>query len=126
VRYSEAVARAICERMAAGEPWSRICEDRRMPAYAMLYAWKRRHPDFAERVRLAMEAAADRHMDAALEISEEVTKDTVPQAKVRIETLKARTARLDAAAKRAEAAEGAPAVFHIEIVRFGRELGDDA
>ena len=90
VRYSDAVTDAICERMAAGEPWSRIAEDPKMPTYSMLYIWKRKHPQFAEKVRLALEAAADRYMDAALAISEEVTKDTVPQAKVRIDTLKAR------------------------------------
>lgn len=122
VRYSEAVADAICERIAGGEPWSRIAEDPKMPTYSIFYTWKRKHPEFAEKVRIALEAAADRHMDAALAISEEVTKDTVPQAKVRIDTLKARTARLDAAAKRAS--EETPVVFHIEIVRFGREPGD--
>lgn len=127
VRYSEAVAGAICERIAAGETWSRICEDPRMPTYTALYVWKRRHPAFAAQVKLAQEAAADRYMDEALTIADGVTKDTVSQAKVKIDTLRSRTARLDAAAK-GEADKGGPAprtVFNIKIVRFGRFEDDD-
>jgi hypothetical protein len=126
VRYSEAVAAAICERMAAGEPWSRISEDPAMPTYTALYVWKKKHPGFADQVRVAQEAAADRHMDQALAIADEVTKDTVTQARVRIDTLKSRTARLDAAAK-GEGGKDAPrrTVFNIKIVRFGQFEDDD-
>lgn len=127
VRYSEAVAEAICERMAAGEPWSRISQDPRMPTYTALYNWKRKHPAFAEKVRLAQEAAADLHMDQALFIADEVTKDTVSQAKLKIETLKSRTSRLDRAAQgeTEKAGVGARTVFNIKIVRFGAFEDDD-
>ena len=127
VRYSEAVAEAICERMAAGEPWSRISQDPRMPTYTALYNWKRKHPAFAEKVRLAQEAAADLHMDQALSIADEVTKDTVSQARVKIDALKSRTARLDAAARgETRKPEAGPrTVFNIKIVRFGDFEDDD-
>lgn len=126
VRYSEAVARAICERMASGEPWSRICEDPRMPTYTALYVWRKRHPAFAEQVRVAQEAAADLHMDQALCIADEVTKETVTQAKVRIDTLKSRTARLDAAARHEpDIHKPKRTVFQIKIVRFGKFEDDD-
>lgn len=127
VRYSEAVADGICERMAAGEPWSRVSQDPRMPTYTALYNWKRKHPAFAEKVRLAQEAAADLHMDQALSIADEVTKDTVSQAKLKIETLKSRTSRLDRAAQgeSERPGVGARTVFNIKIVRFGEFEDDD-
>ncbi|MFN3513911.1 MAG: hypothetical protein ACK41C_12740 [Phenylobacterium sp.] len=124
-RFGAALAEAICERIAAGESWSRICETPGMPGYTTLYAWRRRHPEFAAQLAQAQEAAADRLMARAVEIAEEATKETLSEAKLKIEALRAMVQRLDRAAGEAPAGE-APArpVFNVKLLKLGEV--DDA
>src|SRR5258708_12640750 len=53
VRYSEALAREICERIARGEVWSRIGGTDGMPEYSTLFLWRKQRPEFAEAFPLA-------------------------------------------------------------------------
>jgi hypothetical protein len=46
VRFSAEVARALCLRVAAGEPLLRVCEDTSMPTRNTVHAWARRRPAF--------------------------------------------------------------------------------
>lgn len=58
VRYSEALAREICERIGRGEIWSRISGTDGMPEYSTLFQWRRK-PEFAEAFALARAAATE-------------------------------------------------------------------
>src|SRR5690606_38220397 len=40
VRYSKVVTAKICERIANGEAWYRICNRDGLPAYGTLYHWE--------------------------------------------------------------------------------------
>ncbi|HKP79730.1 MAG TPA: hypothetical protein VJU34_11465 [Phenylobacterium sp.] len=87
VRYSVAVARKICARLAKGESWSRIANTEGMPSYSALYAWQKRRPEFAEAVAQAREIGADYCADKALEVAAAATKDTVQQDRLFVQTL---------------------------------------
>jgi len=87
VRYSIAVATRICARLAKGESWSRIANTEGMPCYSALYAWQKRHPEFAEAVAQAREIGADYCADKALEVAAAATKDTVQQDRLFVQAL---------------------------------------
>jgi hypothetical protein len=87
IRYGVAVATEICERLAKGESWSRIANTEGMPCYSALYAWQKRHPEFAEAVALAREMGADYCADRALEVAAASTKETVQQDRLFVQTL---------------------------------------
>ena len=44
-RYSKAVTRELCLRIAQGEIWHKICNAGRMPSYTTLYVGLRKYPD---------------------------------------------------------------------------------
>lgn len=46
VRFSAAVGREVCRRVAAGESQSSVCADPAMPSRAALTRWAREHPGF--------------------------------------------------------------------------------
>lgn len=50
IRFSEALATVICERIAQGESLMEICRDEDMPARCTVQAWRRRRPAFRERL----------------------------------------------------------------------------
>jgi hypothetical protein len=87
VRYSKAVTREICKRIAAGEIWFRICNTGRMPSYTTLYAWLDRYPDFAEAYAQAREMAADLRADKALAVAEAATPATVTADRLHVSAL---------------------------------------
>lgn len=92
VRYGVGVASRICERLAQGEPWSRICSDEDMPSYSALYAWQRRYPAFAQLVAEARAQGADYCADKALAVAEAATRDTMQQDRLLVTTLMKRAA----------------------------------
>jgi hypothetical protein len=92
VRYSQAVARKICERLAKGEPWFSICNTDDLPCYASLYTWSDRYPEFAEAVARARQQGADYCADKALAVAEASTKETVQQDRLLVNTLMRRAA----------------------------------
>jgi len=93
VRYSRAVAREICERLAAGEMWFKICNTGRLPSYTTLYDWRRRYPEFAEGYAQAKEMAADLRADKALAVAEESTPASVQSDRLRVGALQWRAAK---------------------------------
>jgi len=93
VRYSKSIAQEICERLAGGEVWFKICNTGRMPSYATLYDWRRRHPEFAEAYAQAKEMAADLRADKALVVAEESTPATVQSDRLRVGALQWRAAK---------------------------------
>jgi hypothetical protein len=130
VRYSRAVAREICERLAAGERWHRFCNTARMPSYHCLYKWRLRHPEFAEAYAQAMEMAADLHADRALDVAEEATPATVTSDRLHVSTLqwhagKAAPERWGSKAEAAVVKEGGPRRLTIRIRQFERAWRED-
>jgi hypothetical protein len=59
VRFSAEVARALCLRVAAGEPLLRVCEDPSMPTRRTVHEWARRRPAFG-RVLARAKASGER------------------------------------------------------------------
>lgn len=45
-KFSQALADEICERMALGETYHKICEDAHMPETVSLWRWRQKHPEF--------------------------------------------------------------------------------
>jgi hypothetical protein len=131
IRYCKAVTAKICERIAEGEVWFRICNQDGLPSYGTLYDWLRKHPDFAEAYAQAREMAADRRADQALIVAEESTPATVQSDRLLVNTLQWRAAkgapkRYGARAEAAddEGARDAPRVI-IEVRRFEKALRAD-
>lgn len=68
--YTEKAAKAICERIAEGEPLREICRDETMPAWQTVYGWIDAHADFAERFVRARDAGFDAIAQEALRIAD--------------------------------------------------------
>lgn len=101
VRYSEALAHEVCERIARGEAWSRIGGTDGMPEYSTLFYWRRTRPDFAEAFRLAQAAGNEVRADEVVAISMEATKENIQQARLQVSSLKWHVARADGIAAKA-------------------------
>jgi hypothetical protein len=95
IRYSEALAREVCERIARGEVWSRIGGSKGMPDYSTIYYWRGRHPEFAEAYALARAAATEMRADKVLEVAEAATRETVQQDRLHVGSLKWHVSRAD-------------------------------
>ncbi|TAJ70682.1 MAG: hypothetical protein EPO51_16460 [Phenylobacterium sp.] len=87
IRYCPAVVRRVCERLAMGESVFQLGNAEDMPATSTIYAWQRRHPEFAEAVAQAREAGADYLAGRALEVAAASTKETVQQDRLHVQTL---------------------------------------
>jgi hypothetical protein len=93
VRYGPKPAKAICERLARGDVWFKICNSEGMPSYTTLYAWIKKHPEFAEQVAQAREMFADACADKALITAEESAPSTVQCDRLRVGVLQWRAAK---------------------------------
>lgn len=69
--YTPELAARICERIAAGEPLSKICADQDMPGHTAVAQWLHRHSEFAERYARAREDQADTLADEIVRIADE-------------------------------------------------------
>jgi hypothetical protein len=69
--YSLDLAAKICERIASGEPLTKITSDRGMPSYAAACKWLLEHPEFVEMYTRAKEDQADYLADDLIRISDE-------------------------------------------------------
>lgn len=86
--YSEAMAEAVCARVAAGESVVAIGADPAMPCAGTIFRWLRQQDGFREMYEDAKAAGADLLFDAALEIAMEATEATVKADSLRVATLK--------------------------------------
>lgn len=85
VRYSEAVADEICERLSNGESLRTICLDDHMPDRNSVFAWIVRHEDFAAKYARAREAQAEFLVDELVAIADN-PEEEVQRSKLRLET----------------------------------------
>jgi len=78
-KYSEAVASAICERIAMGESLVKICQDKKMPGYQTVRGWIARRGEFSDRYARAKEDGAEYEAQRILDIADD--PDIDPQHK---------------------------------------------
>jgi len=72
--YTLSVAEEICERIAEGEPLTRICKDDEMPAYRTILGWRVSNEEFSHMYARAREDAADTLADEIRELARRVEK----------------------------------------------------
>ena len=97
--YSQALAQAVCLRIAHGEGLSSICADPEMPCVATLFGWLRRYRAFEEMYVRARAMQAHLKFDLAWEVACAATPEN------------AQVSRLQVAVIRWHAAKLAPKVF---------------
>jgi hypothetical protein len=74
-RYSEEMARDICERISLGESLRMISRDAEMPALSVMTVWISKYPEFQVQYARAREAQADALFDEILEIADDGRND---------------------------------------------------
>lgn len=126
VRYSPKIAREICERIAEGEVWSRICQEEGMPSYSALYGWCERHPEFADALTQARVMAADRYADRVLEVAEGATSATASSDRLRLGALQWRAATFAPHLYGRKAEDRVPPrKIIVEVRKFEKVIGPD-
>lgn len=68
--YTDAIADAICERLAAGESLYSICKDPAMPGWTTVWQWEQKHEYFANNSTRARERGCDHLAQQCLEIAD--------------------------------------------------------
>lgn len=71
ITYSVDLAAKICERVASGEPLTKITMDESMPSYGAVCKWLLEHEEFVEMYARAKEDMADFLADDLMRISDE-------------------------------------------------------
>lgn len=95
VVFDEALADAVCERLAAGsQGLEAVCAAVDLPSSATVYRWLADYPEFAARYGEARQIQAHRMFDEARAIAQAATAKSVAVAKLRIDTLKWQAAKL--------------------------------
>ena len=92
--YTPELGALICERLAGGQSVLAIGADPDMPSARTIFAWVRDREAFHDMYVRAREAAADLLFDLAQDIALESTPETVRADRLRIQTLRWRTAVL--------------------------------
>jgi len=85
--YTEETAKAICDRLAAGERLRAICEDKDTPAERTVYQWLARHEIFAQEYARARKTWADAQIEEIIAVSKD-TELKADDKRVQIDTLK--------------------------------------
>lgn len=96
-KYTEALATAICERIASGESLHRICAGAGMPALRTVLDWLTREKEFPHQYARARELQAETLADQIVSIADGETGDgaaDVAAAKLRIDARKWVAAKL--------------------------------
>ncbi|MDZ4371600.1 MAG: hypothetical protein U1C74_09300 [Phenylobacterium sp.] len=93
-RWTWKIAREVLSRIEDGRSLAEVCADREMPSHASVMRWLRRRPDFQAAYARAREAQAERLFDLAWRIACEADEETVRTARLKIQTLKWRVAKL--------------------------------
>lgn len=130
--YDPAVARHICDRLAAGELWRQICKEEGMPDNGVYFAWRRAHPEFDDAVREARAVAAEALYEQALEVAMTSQADTLQTDKLKVATLLQQAERMDperfgppSARRRLEEAGSRGHIQTLVVRHFERTLAED-
>jgi hypothetical protein len=77
IPYSYDLSEEICERLSNGETGASVCRDPKMPTWAVLQRWRRKHTDFDHRYRIAREACCEYYADDIVDIADDGRNDYV-------------------------------------------------
>ena len=82
--YSPLLADRICEEIASGAKITKICEKEGYPSYGQLLDWRRKYPEFDEKIRQARKDRAEYYFDKAVEQVESTpaARDEIQRTKV--------------------------------------------
>lgn len=86
MKYSEKVARRICDQLAEGKSLRTICKAADMPAKGTVFVWLRDKPAFAALYALAHDDQTDGYMDEIVAIADgcKPNKESIAKAKLQI------------------------------------------
>lgn len=99
--YDDLKAKAICDRMSAGETLTQVCRDPDMPCRDTVYEWMDSRPDFTDAYARARDRMADAHFDAMIDeadLPDGATPAQVQAARLKVDTMKWTASRLRPAA----------------------------
>ncbi len=82
--YCEDAARAVYDRLCAGENLTSICNDPTMPCMSTVFYWRRAFPDFAETMRTAREIQAEQFCEMSWELAQAASPETAYLTHVRL------------------------------------------
>jgi hypothetical protein len=94
VQFDEAVAEELLARLEHGRSLAEVCEERDMPTVATVHRWRAERPEFEAAYLQAREAQAERLFDLAWRIACEAEEHEVKTARLKIQAIKYRIARL--------------------------------
>jgi hypothetical protein len=88
--YTSSIAEQICERIAEGEPLTKICRDEQIPAYRTVLGWRVANKEFSQMYARARLDAGDTLADQIRELAGRVERGELePNAgRVAIDALK--------------------------------------
>jgi predicted transcriptional regulator len=75
-KFTQALATAIADRIATGEPLAVICRDEGMPTDRTVRNWMEASPEFSSAIARAREVGFDALAAECLEIADETGRDT--------------------------------------------------
>jgi hypothetical protein len=93
-RWSPKIAAEVLSRLEAGRGLDEVCAEPDMPAYSTVMRWINERPDYFDAYMAARDVQADRLFDLAWRIARDATEDTTKTARLKIQTLKWRCAKL--------------------------------
>ncbi|MBU1378085.1 MAG: hypothetical protein KKE02_09505 [Alphaproteobacteria bacterium] len=88
------VAAEVLRRIEDGRGLTEVCAERDVPSYSTVMRWINERPDYLEAYMLARATQADRLFDLAWRIALEADEGTTKTARLKIQTLKWRCAKL--------------------------------
>ena len=86
--FHPVVAHEIAARLSEGESLTAISRDPAMPSLGTIFYWRKSNPEFAESLRLAREAVAERFCDLGWQMAMEATPETAHLTRVRLAQLR--------------------------------------
>jgi hypothetical protein len=86
--YCPVIAHEVVVRVSEGETLTSIAADPAMPSMGSLFYWRKSHPEFAEDLRTAREALAERFSDLGWQMAQEATPETAHLTRVRLGQLR--------------------------------------
>jgi hypothetical protein len=92
--YEPEVAQELLARLEHGRSLAEICAQPDMPSLATVHRWREAHPEFDAAYLRAREAQADRLFDLAWRIACEAGEDEVRTARLKIQAIRWRIAKL--------------------------------
>ena len=92
-KYTKALAKRICDRIAEGESLIHICRDTKMPARSTVLKWRGEIPEFSDKYAHAYEMGDDKAFEEMEELAATATPETVQCVKLQLDARKWTLAR---------------------------------